>query len=427
MTSRLLAGFLLGILPSWCQDAAAEVRQRIEIVRRMPGFAALWDFALREDGTGGRGRFIAHQPRGAKADLALDAVNYVRDYWNRGREATYEDFPVRPDGPFGQSIRIRRETDPDFRPVLLVPRERLHDSAIDAKGMGRSVSMVVWLIRESGNHALAGIWHEGTDLQSAGGPVTRVESGRRQYASFAGLAANNGASAVHLSENGASSFGDKYARNLAVTPEHIPTVPADSDSSVLNRSWSTVGFVFDNARNTVRAYLNGMATDYWIEDGLSGHPFFRWPYNGWTQAELRRQPGLQPGEDPDFPPEQFYTPPEWKPLSRRILSETGGERMEIQEFQFTRVRVILGKDERGRFSRVLRRELVALRVNPFWFAHDIHAPPTPADGGPFTIGRVIHTGRSVGFTGWIGGVAVFNRALSPKQMKRLAGFVPPTG
>jgi hypothetical protein len=34
---------------------------------------------------------------------------------------------------------------------------------------------------------------------------------------------------------------------------------------------------------------------------------------------------------------------------------------------------------------------------------------------------VIHTGRSVGFTGYIGGVAVFDRALTPKQMERLAG------
>ena len=46
----------------------------------------------------------------------------------------------------------------------------------------------------------------------------------------------------------------------------------------------------------------------------------------------------------------------------------------------------------------------------------------PADdgcGGPFTIGRVIHSSRSVGFTGWIGGVAVFNRALTKAEIKTL--------
>jgi hypothetical protein len=33
---------------------------------------------------------------------------------------------------------------------------------------------------------------------------------------------------------------------------------------------------------------------------------------------------------------------------------------------------------------------------------------------------VIHSGRSVGFTGWIGGVAVFNRALSAVEINDLS-------
>ena len=36
-----------------------------------------------------------------------------------------------------------------------------------------------------------------------------------------------------------------------------------------------------------------------------------------------------------------------------------------------------------------------------------------------TIGRVIHSSRSVGFTGWIGGVAVFNRALGAAELAQL--------
>jgi hypothetical protein len=70
----------------------------------------------------------------------------------------------------------------------------------------------------------------------------------------------------------------------------------------------------------------------------------------------------------------------------------------------------------------VKRELVALRANPFWFAHDLYAPARVEDGGPFTIGRVIHTGRSVGFTGYIGGVAVFDRALRAGEMERLAAI-----
>ena len=43
-----------------------------------------------------------------------------------------------------------------LRPFLFVPRARLHDSPLDIKGAGKSVTVVVWAIRESGNHALAG-------------------------------------------------------------------------------------------------------------------------------------------------------------------------------------------------------------------------------------------------------------------------------
>jgi hypothetical protein len=47
--------------------------------------------------------------------------------------------------------------------------------------------------------------------------------------------------------------------------------------------------------------------------------------------------------------------------------------------------------------------------------------PAGADrGGPFTIGRVIHSSRSNGFIGSIGGVAVFQRALSRKDLERLS-------
>lgn len=356
---------------------AAMAQPAQKAVQKVPGFVALWDFVKRTPD----GRFTAHIAPGDTHDFALDAVNYVRDYWNEGRPATYADIPVIKEGPFGQAVVFRNETDPTFRPTLLVPRARLHNSGLDAKGPNRSVSMAVWLRRESGAHAIAGIWHEGTDM----GGVTRVETGRRQYALFAGLAANNGASAAHVSENGTRSFGDKYARNLAVTPEIIP----------LNQ-WSVVAFSFDNQRNTVTAFLDGKATDYWIENPAQ-HPFFKWPANAW-------------GKD--------YNPPETKPRKRQLLENSATRRVELLTYEFTKVRVTR---ENGKTIR----ELVALRVNPFWFPHDLYNPRNPEEGGPFTIGRVIHTSRSVGFTGAIGGVAVFDRALSPKQMRSLAAITAP--
>ena len=144
-------------------SSVPKVDQRVALVTNTPGCVAFWDFVKREPD--GAHRFTAHVPPGATNDYPLDAANYVKDYWGEGREATYADFPLLGRGPFGNAIRIVKETDPDFRPFLFVPRARLHDSPLDIKGAGKSVSVVVWAIRESGNHALAGIWHEGTDLK----------------------------------------------------------------------------------------------------------------------------------------------------------------------------------------------------------------------------------------------------------------------
>jgi hypothetical protein len=130
-------------------------------------------------------------------------------------------------------------------------------------------------------------------------------------------------------------------------------------------------------------------------------------------------PSLQPGEDPAFPPDQYYEPPEIRPLSRSLASVNENERVEIQSFRYTKVRVTLRKSA-GESFEVVRRELIGLRVNPFWFGHDLYLPVTPEQGGDFTIGRVVHTAKSVGFTGYIGGVAVFKRALTAAQMMKLA-------
>jgi hypothetical protein len=373
-----------------------ERQRRVEQVRKIPGFVALWDFVTLKQGL-----FDAVQPSGATTDYRLEPLNYVQRFWGRGQAATMEDFPLLGRGPFGQAIQIRKEADEDFRPLLMVPRERLHNTRIDVKGPGKSVTLIAWVIRESGNHAWAGIWHEGTDLRErSGGDVQVVQPGMRQYALFAGLAANPGGVGSHVSENGAKSFGDRYARNLSITPEKTleRAVPEDP--------WDVVALVFDNAKDTVTSYLNGVATDFWIETGLEEHPFFRWPAQAWKAAEAK---------DPTFPRDQYYFPPEGKAKRRTLIDQSANGRTELHEFGFTKVHVF--HDAAG---KVVKRELAALRVNPFWFPHDLFSPPSQDLGGPFTIGRVIHSSRSQGTTGWIGGVAVFDRALSPQQMKRLS-------
>lgn len=415
------------LLPIWgmAQNADAEYSRRIRVVRSIPALAAFWDFVQREQPGG---RFVAYAGGQGELIYPLDAVNYVRDYWQRGREASYADFPLHGRGPFGDAIQILPEQDPDFRPLLLLPRARFHDAALDVGGEGASVSMVVWMVRQEGVHAVAGIWHEGTDLNRHGA-ASRVERGRRQYAIFTGLAANPGAAAVHISENGTASFGDIYARNLATTRRGIPTAEPAASPSELDEKWSVVGFVFDRNAETATAYLDGLAEDFWIEEGLDEHPFFRWPARAWKQAQARTIPAMHDEIDASFPPDQLYEPPEDRPLRRKRVASTRDEQVWELTYAFTKVRETRTRSREPASSargwQVTHRELVALRVNPFWFGHDLFKPRQPEDGGPFTVGRVIHSGRSVGSTGLIGGVAVYNRALRAAEMRLLAklGFM----
>ncbi len=393
--------------------AAAVAPDRIATVVNTPGCVAFWDFVKREPE--GAHRFTAHVPGGAKTDYPLDAANYIQDFWGEGRAATYADFPLLGRGPFGQAIRVRKEEEKTFRPFLFVPRSRLHDTPLDIKGAGKSVTVVVWAIRESGNHALAGIWHEGTDLkQNETATIAKVERGQRQYALFAGLN-KQGSACGHVSENGASSFLNKYALHKCNSADLSPEVPADSPAEVLDKSWQCFAMTFNHQTHELTGWLNGVSGDRWL-DNPKKDTLIKDAYNAYMQGYFAKLPGKQDGEDEAFPKAQYYNPPEAEPLSVKVLRESPEERVELREHRFTKIEVTL------RGGREVARDLVALRLNPWWYPHDLYMPKDAQSGGPFTIGRVIHSSRSVGFTGWIGGVAVFNRALTSGELNRLASL-----
>ncbi|MBU6179367.1 MAG: hypothetical protein KGR69_06865 [Verrucomicrobia bacterium] len=398
------------IVLSFAMSAAADTpRDRVARVTKTPGLVAFWDFVRREEG--GEKRFLAHVPAGAANDYPLDAANYVKDYWGAGPDATYADFPLMGRGPFGEAIRIRAEENPDFRPFLHVPRSRLHDSPLDLKGAGKSVTVVVWAIRESGNHALAGIWHEGTDLkQKETSAIQKVERGQRQYALFAGLN-KEGSACGHVSENGASSFLNRYALHKCNSVGTSPKVPWDAPAGELDASWQCFAMTFDHGTDELTGWLNGEAGERWLENPKDDR-LISSAYNAWKQGHLHREPGMQEGEDPAFPKDQFYNPPEDEPSSVKVVSETPEERVELREYRYTKVKVVKRGDTET-------RDLVALKLNPWWYPHVLYTPANDGSGGPFTIGRVIHSSRSVGFTGWIGGVAVFDRALTAEELKAL--------
>lgn len=398
---------------AFCDTAVSgDYLKRVARVTDIPGCVAFWDFTKRESSA--QGRFTAHIPKGSTNDFALDAGNYIKDFWGEGPEATYADFPLLGRGPFGQAVRIRKESDPHFRPFLFIPRNRLHDSEIDIKGPGKSVSVVVWAIRESGGHALAGIWHEGTDLkEKATANIVRVERGQRQYALFAGLN-KEGSACGHVSENGASSFAYKYAMHKSNSGDISPAIDADSAPGLLDASWCAFGMTFDHQTHELKGWLNGRSADRWQDNVQKSMPPI---YNAWLQSRLHTIEGTQEGEDPSYPADQWYLPPETECLSTRVLSETQEEKIELREFAYTRLKVFLKKASSGKWEET-GRDLSEIRLNPWWFPHGLYIPERET-GGPFTIGRVIHSARSVGFTGWIGGVAVFNRAISSDEMLSL--------
>ena len=404
---------LLFGLACWPLLRADPYADRVATVTSVPGLVAFWDFTKRE---APGARFTAHVPAGAKHDYALDAGNYVRDLWGQGPAASYADFPLLGSGPFGQALRIKAEANPDFRPLLFVPRARLHDTPLDIKGAGRAVTVVVWAIRESGNHALAGIWHEGTDLkEKSTETIAKVERGQRQYALFAGLN-KEGAACGHVSENGASSFLNKYALHKCNSAEVAPKVPADADPVTLAKSWRTFAMTFDSRTRELTGWLDGASGDRWLDNPQQDR-LLAFAANAWLQGRLARIPGLQEGEDPKFPADQYYNPPEETSVkvtvTEEVFADGRSRRVELREYGYAKVKVTL-IDGRG-----VDRELVALRLNPWWFPHDLYTPKANGTGGPFTIGRVIHSSRSVGFTGWIGGVAVFDRALTATELARL--------
>ncbi len=401
---------LLAVAAPLAMPAADTAAERAALVTATPGLVAFWDFVRRE--AAGDHRFTAHVPAGSPTDYPLDAGNYIKDFWGSGREATYADFPLLGRGPFGQAIRIVKESDPDFRPLLLVPRARLHNTPLDIKGAGKSVTVAAWAIRERGNHALAGIWHEGTDLkQNETAGIAKVERGQRQYALFAGLN-KQGSACGHVSENGASSFLNKYALHKCNSADLSPEVPADSPAEVLDASWQCFAMTFDHAKDELTGWLNGVAGDRWL-DNPKKDKLISYAYNAYMQGHYAKVPGQQDGEDHAFPKDQYYNPPEAEPLSVKVLRESAEERVELREHHFTKIEVTV------RGGKEVARDLVALRLNPWWYPHDLYTPKDDGSGGPFTIGRVIHSSRSVGFTGWIGGVAVFDRALGAEELGRL--------
>jgi hypothetical protein len=395
-------------------------QERVDRVKQIPGLVALWDFVERRDSWETDKPFISIPGESNGPVYELESRNISLDFWNQGPQATLDDFKLLGRGPFGQAVRFDDPVSKDNLPVLSVPRNKLHNSALDIKGKGKSVTMVVWMLYEKGNHAIAGMWHEGTVTPKGEVPVLQ-EPGKRQYGLFAGLQANKGGLGAHISENGGSSFGNIYARHLASAPRKMKKIKAGTKPADTDLQWNAVGMVFNNEEDSVTAYVNGLADEVWVENPKSSR-FFQYTYNAWQQAQMAAQEGIQDGEDVNFPKDQLYKLPEDKVLEMKTIERTADRLVRLETYPFSKLEVTYQLNPDGTLGKVLKRDLVALKSNPYFFGHDIYAPKSIEQGGPFTIGRVIHSNRHATLSAWIGGVAVFDRALSEQEMKNLAAI-----
>ena len=395
-------------------------QERVDLVTQIPGLVALWDFVHRRDSWQTHHPFISIPGKPSGQVYELEPRNISLDFWQQGPQATLADFKLLGRGPFGQAVRFADPINQAHLPVLAVPRKNLHNSPLDIKGKGKSVTLVVWMLYEKGNHAIAGMWHEGTVTPKGEPPVVQ-EPGKRQFGLFAGLEANKGGIGAHISENGSGSFDDIYARHLASAPTKMKQIKPDTKPTDSDSCWNAVGMVFNNEENSVTAYVNGLAEEVWVENPKSSR-FFKHTYNAWQQGQLAALDGIQPGEDVNFPKDQFYSPPEDKSLEVNIIKRTPDSVVRLETYPFTKVEATYQVQPDGTLGKPLKRELVALKSNPYYFGFDIYAPKSIEEGGPFTIGRVIHSNRHATLSAWIGGVAVFDRALSDDEMKRLAAI-----
>ena len=110
----MLTRLIVTVLPlvAFGAHAADTNANRVVAVTQTPGCVAFWDFVKREPD--GAHCFTAHVPREPRRTIPSMPANYIKDYWGAGREATYADFPLLGRGPFGNAVRIVKETDPDF-------------------------------------------------------------------------------------------------------------------------------------------------------------------------------------------------------------------------------------------------------------------------------------------------------------------------
>ena len=76
----------------------------------------------------------------------------------------------------------------------------------------------------------------------------------------------------------------------------------------------------NHSTDELTSWLDGEAIALW-QDKLNRNSTKPIRY-AWRQGFLANTPSSQEGENPNYPSDQYYNPPETKPLSIKILNQT---------------------------------------------------------------------------------------------------------
>jgi hypothetical protein len=76
--------------------------------------------------------------------------------------------------------------------------------------------------------------------------------------------------------------------------------------------------------------------------------------------------------------------PRMNRLKRKLSKQTSDRVVRLETYPFSKIEATYQVKPDGKLGKPLKRDLVALKSNPYYFGYDIYAPKTMEQGGPFT-------------------------------------------
>ncbi|MCM8535689.1 MAG: hypothetical protein NE334_07120 [Lentisphaeraceae bacterium] len=411
--------FLLFCQVSVFSQNQAALKSKIQSTK---GLIAFWDFEKNTDGLWDS--YFDKDTGAVSYPVYLRSIGddqrYLPSTWSKGGKAKllYDKT-----GPLGKAVKFNKGYI-----FAEVPRDKFDETPLDIYGY-KPFTMISWVKFVGKRHFVSGIWDEGG---------WDKYGGRRQYAIFGGLFGSKGVIG-HISATGASSFpqstkrGSQYAR-----------IHSANGMSFKNNEWVATAISYDPVKKEIMTYQDGLFASKKIKDGIiedvysygkkiEANPYkftlpiyspkaFILKFNGYDYKKAVKEHRVQidlraktieydrDGESKldfeyDFEVLRTGKSLSAKPLVFKCVKNLKNKfDYDVKPGDVLRVSFYSKAD--GKRSKIGKTINYNIR-----------------EGAPFTFGRALGLGGEEvdhGTQLFIDGVAVFNRVLSPEEMKQLA-------